>query len=184
MSKCNAELAESNRRLKLSQNKIKKYKDKTSNLKKTLKILQYRIDELELLKLYYEGRDRLLDNLREENKKLKDEINLLLDKIEDLESNQYDFRDYFGHRYGKTMFNNYYDQLDALPRTFAEACDVLEVPHSGLSKSEYKKAYRKRAQEYHSDRIQGAGKKIIHVAEQEIKRINEAWSIINKTLPG
>ena len=73
--------------------------------------------------------------------------------------------------------------VSPLPQTFAEACEVLGVAQ-GLPKAEYKKAYRKKALEYHTDKFQDAGEKIRMVAEEEMKRINTAWDIINRDLPG
>lgn len=82
---------------------------------------------------------------------------------------------------GQGMMGNH--EESGLPRNFAEACVVLEVSE-GLTKTEYKQAYRKKALEYHSDQFQGVGEKIRKLAEEEMKRINAAWDIINKEMPG
>lgn len=98
--------------------------------------------------------------------------------------NQQQDRDAYNYRNQRQYQQSGYQcKEDLIPKTFAEACVVLDVPEN-LTKAEYKQAYRKKALEYHSDQFQGAGEKIRKLAEEEMKRINAAWDIINKEMPG
>lgn len=65
----------------------------------------------------------------------------------------------------------------AMPRTFEEACEILETP-PGSSLNVFKQAYRNLIQQYHEDKCNHLGKRLRDQAKIETQRINKAWDII------
>ena len=49
-----------------------------------------------------------------------------------------------------------------------------------MSFAEIKKAYHKKVMQYHPDKVSQLGEKLREVAEQEMKKINEAYNYFEK----
>lgn len=63
-----------------------------------------------------------------------------------------------------------------MPRTYY---DVLEIPQSASSE-DIKKAHRHLAQEFHPDKLIGVPPKVVKLAEEKFKDIQEAYEILTK----
>jgi DnaJ like chaperone protein len=67
------------------------------------------------------------------------------------------------------------------PKDLLRYYDVLEVA-PGVSWDELRTAYRKRVSEYHPDRVSRLGRDLRAVAEEKMKQINEAYSVLAQEL--
>ena len=68
---------------------------------------------------------------------------------------------------------------DAIPEETKKSdyYEILEVP-SSASREDIRKAYKQKMREYHPDRVQTLGKKLLKLAEEEAKMINRAHQVL------
>ena len=81
-------------------------------------------------------------------------------------------------------FGNFYVTLQvssaygSTPKTVEDCFRLLEIPNTS-SASDIRRAYRKKMQEYHPDRVAHLGDKLKKVAEAEASNLNAAIEILN-----
>jgi DnaJ-domain-containing protein 1 len=64
-------------------------------------------------------------------------------------------------------------------KTLDECFEILEIDPDAIP-MDIKAAYRKKILEYHPDRVESLGTKIKHVAEEETRRLNAAYAMLQE----